>query len=301
MAKCKPFLKWAGGKTQLLPEIEKALPEYITEGEPFTYIEPFVGSGAVLFWILRTFPNARQVVINDINTELMSTYQVVQQYPQELINSLRTIQEQYYSISKEEDRKTFFLTQRARFNAREFDNIELATLMIFLNRTCFNGLYRVNKSGAFNVPFGKYKNPRILDEETLLANSEALQNVIILNGDFEQTLEYAQDNTLFYFDPPYKPLSKTSSFNTYAADAFNDDEQIRLRDFCNTIDTQGYNWILSNSDVRGTNPDDTFFDVIFEQYNINRVRAKRAINANPEKRGELSELLISNFETETLV
>jgi len=174
-------------------------------------------------------------------------------------------------------------------------------LFIFLNRTCFNGLYRVNRKNEYNVPMGSYKRPTICDKENILAVSQTLQKVEILCGDYEETLNHADNNTLFYFDPPYKPLSETSSFNSYAKDEFNDAEQIRLRDFCHKLDALNHTWILSNSDVKGKDENDNFFDDLYSNFNIQRVDAIRSINANPEKRGVLKELLITNhFETNTI-
>lgn len=167
-------------------------------------------------------------------------------------------------------------------------------MFIFLNRTCFNGLYRVNAKSLFNVSFGQYVNPKICDEQTIFADSKLLQKVEILTGDFEDTLRYASDNSFFYFDPPYKPLSQTSSFNSYAEEGFGDNEQIRLSDFCKKIDLLGYRFILSNSDVKGENPDDDFFDKLYKQFIVQRVYATRMINANAAKRGKLTELLITN-------
>jgi DNA adenine methylase len=293
----KPFLKWAGGKTQLINEIEKALPKDIYRHK-FTYIEPFVGSGAVLFWMIGNFPNLQKAVINDINKDLINTYRTIVSKPNELISILQILQNEFHGLEgQEEAKKEYYYSKRALYNSRKETQTVQAALFIFLNRTCFNGLYRVNRKNEFNVPMGSYKRPTICDKENILAVSEALQKVQILCGDFEETLNFADNNTLFYFDPPYKPLSETSSFNSYAKDEFNDAEQIRLRDFCRKLDTLGHTWILSNSDVKGKNENDTFFDDLYSDFNIQRVDARRSINANPEKRGELKELLITNQVT----
>ncbi len=290
----KPFLKWAGGKTQLIEQIKRQLPNIVNENE-FTFIEPFVGSGAVLFWVLREFPNVKKAIINDINLDLTETYQTIKNDVSELIEILSKWENEYHSLTeKAEEKKEYYYQKREAFNKRNSSQIKQSALFIFLNRTCFNGLYRVNRKNEFNVPMGSYKKPQICNQENLLAVSEALQKVEILNGDFSETINYATENTFFYFDPPYKPLSETSSFNSYAKDEFNDLEQIRLKEFCDKLDRKGYQWILSNSDVKGKNPDDNFFDDLFENYQINRVLAKRSINANPEKRGQLTELLITN-------
>ena len=290
----KPFLKWAGGKTQLISDIERTLPTEITK-EKFTYIEPFVGSGAVLFWMLNNFPKLEKAVINDINEDLINTYKTIASKPKELISILEILQNEFHNLEgNEENKKLYYYQKRELYNTRKEEQSGQAALFIFLNRTCFNGLYRVNSKNLYNVPMGGYKKPTICDKENILAVSNALQKVEILNGDFEQTLDYANNNSLFYFDPPYKPLSETSSFNSYAKDEFNDSEQIRLRDFCNKLDVLNHTWILSNSDVKGKNENDNFFDDLYSDFNIQRVDARRSINANPEKRGKLTELLITN-------
>lgn len=291
--KGKPFVKWVGGKTQLIDSIEKTLPKNFLNQSNLTYIEPFVGGGAVLFWILQKYPNIKKAVINDINPDLTTAYKTIKTSPKELIIELQSIQNEYLQLS-EENRKEYFLLKRERFNTKSLDTIENTALFIFLNRTCFNGLYRVNSKGLFNVPFGKYANPKICDEQTILADSELLQKVEILTGDFEATLKHAGENSLFYFDPPYKPLSDTSSFNSYAKEEFNDKEQIRLGNFCQRIDLLGHSFILSNSDVKGKNPNDNFFDDLYNQFDIKRVYATRMVNASAEKRGKLTELLITN-------
>ncbi|MDR1896747.1 MAG: Dam family site-specific DNA-(adenine-N6)-methyltransferase, partial [Prevotellaceae bacterium] len=256
----KPFVKWVGGKGKLLSSIEKSLPKAVYDRSDITYVEPFVGGGAMLFWILENVPAVKKAVINDINPDLTNAYRTVKENVHELIALLKNIQNEYQSLNSEENRKEYYLKMRERYNTKSLDNIENTALFIFLNRTCFNGLYRVNSRGLFNVPFGKYTNPTICDENTLLADSELLQNVEILTGDFEQTLNYATENSLFYNDPPYKPLSQTSSFNSYAKEEFNDAEQIRLKRFCDKLNEKGSLWILSNSDVKSNDPDNNFFD-----------------------------------------
>ncbi len=290
----KPFLKWAGGKTQLISDIERALPTDIIRTY-FTYIEPFVGSGAVLFWMLNNFPNMQKAVINDINEDLINTYKTIASKPKELISILQILQNEFHELDgDDEKKKLYYYSKRERYNTRQEEAVGQSALFIFLNRTCFNGLYRVNRKNEYNVPMGSYKRPTICDKENILVVSNALQKVEILCGDFEQTLDFSEQNSLFYFDPPYKPLSETSSFNSYAKDEFNDNEQVRLRDFCNKLDVLNHSWILSNSDVKGKDDNDNFFDDLYANFNIQRVEAKRSINANPEKRGKLTELLITN-------
>ena len=194
----KPFIKWVGGKTQLLDDIKKSLPKDLDKREGLTYVEPFVGGGAVLFWILQEYPNITRAVINDINAELICTYRVIKNDVDSLIAELSRLQAEYLPLSAE-DRKEYYLAQRALFNTKNTTDVQTAALFIFLNRTCFNGLYRVNSKGEFNVPHGKYSNPRICDEATLKADSVLLQKVEILCGDFAQTGEYAGQNVLYYF------------------------------------------------------------------------------------------------------
>ena len=290
----KPFLKWAGGKTQLLEEIRKSLPENFDQKE--TFIEPFVGSGAVLFWMLNKFPNIKKAVINDVNTDLIITYKAIKNDVARVVTQLKKWEQEYHQFKTDADvRKVYYYEKRALFNSRSEDKVTKAALFIYLNRTCFNGLYRVNKSNGFNVPIGSYKTPMICDEENLFAVSEVLQKVEILNGDFEETIQHVKGQTFFYFDPPYKPLSDSSSFNSYAKGGFNDPEQIRLRDYCTKLHNEGHSWVLSNSDVKGWIEDGDFFDNLYADYSISRVLARRAINSKSDRRGLLNELLIKNY------
>ena len=295
----KPFLKWAGGKGQLLSQLEEHLPADL-QRQAFTYIEPFVGGGAMLFYMLRKFPNITHAVINDINSHLVTAYRVIKEHPDELTRRLSGFEHEYFMLPDEEAKKEYFLNVRTIFNDSALDDVDRTKYLIFLNRTCFNGLYRVNAKGKFNVPFGRYLHPTICNSETIKADSEALNrsNVTILNGDFERTIDEMGDGLNFvYFDPPYRPLNATSSFNSYAKEDFNDDEQIRLRDFCVRINERtNIRWMLSNADCSAKNPEDTFFEDIYADFHIHRVYASRAINANPSKRGKLTELLIKNYE-----
>lgn len=288
--KAKPFVKWVGGKTQLIDQLEALLPADFDQWENVTYIEPFVGGGAMLFHMLQTHTNIKSAIINDINQDLTTCYKVVRDNPSELVQALKDIQEIYYGLPTENMRKQFYLQMREEFNTKQLDQIRNTTLFFFLNRTCFNGLYRVNKAGLFNVPFGRYETPTICDANTIYADSELLQNVEILTGDYQQTLAKAKGNTLFYFDPPYRPLSQTSSFNDYTKESFNDLAQMRLKEFCDKVQDAGYSFMLSNSDCN-----DMFFDDLYLQYIIERVWASRSINANPNKRGKLQEILVHNY------
>ena len=291
----KPFIKWVGGKGQLIEQLEAKLPADFDNWDNATYIEPFIGGGAMLFYMLQQHPNIKRAVINDINSDLITCYRTVRDNVELLIPALRDIQAEYHALSDMEAKREMFMAVRQRYNEKNLDPIENTVKFFFLNRTCFNGLYRVNKRGLFNVPWGKYIQPQICDEYTLRTDSELLKRVEILEGDFEDTLPYAQGNTLFYFDPPYRPLSDTSSFNDYTKDAFNDDSQVRLKEFCDHVNVDGHCFMLSNSDCKGKNEADNFFEVLYANYYIDRVMASRNVNANGAKRGKISELLIRNY------
>ena len=278
----------------MLSEVQKVLPADLVSKKHLTYVEPFVGGGAVLFWILQQYPNIEHAIINDINSELICTYRVIKSDVASLISELDILQTDYLSLDSD-GRKEYFLGKRNVFNSKTITSVETAALFIFLNRTCFNGLYRVNSRGLFNVPHGKYSNPRICDKDNLKAVSRLLQKVDILCGDFTDTGIYAGWDTLYYFDPPYKPISETSSFTSYSKDGFDDAEQIRLRDFCNQISEAGAMFILSNSDPEVDNPKGNFFDAIYNRYFIKRVSAARMINPDPHGRGNVSEIMISNL------
>ena len=293
----KPFLKWAGGKGQLLSQLATHLPQLISE-EPFTYIEPFVGGGAMLFYMLQHFGNIRKAVINDVNEDLILTYRIIKNNVEALIANLDKFEKDYLAISDPDERSKIFYEVRDRYNLHEGDDIERASQLIFLNKTCFNGLYRVNRRGHFNVPFGKYANPTICNAKLLRADSQLLQSaqVEICQGDYAQTIQHADGLTFVYLDPPYRPLDATSSFTSYAKGDFNDDDQRALAAFCQQLSDRGCLWMESNADCSAKNPEDTFFEDLYADYRIERVYASRFINANPDKRGKLTELLIKNYE-----
>lgn len=293
----KPFLKWAGGKGQLLSQLSEHLPERISR-EPFTYIEPFVGGGAMLFYMLQHFGNIKKAVINDINEDLILTYRTVKDDVEALISKLAKIEEDYFAIVEQDKRSQLFYEIREQYNQHDGNAIERVSQLIFLNKTCFNGLFRVNKRGQFNVPFGKYANPTICNAEVLRADSQLLQSaqVEICQGDYAQILRHIDGLTFVYLDPPYRPLDATSSFTAYAKGDFNDDDQRALAAFCHQLSDAGCYWMESNADCSAKNPEDTFFEELFKDFRIERVYASRFINANPEKRGKLTELLIKNYE-----
>lgn len=294
--KCaKPFLKWAGGKGQLIKEIENYYPfdDKITK-----YAEPFVGGGAVLFDILNKY-NIKEIYISDINAELINTYHIIKNRVEELVDLLGKYQSKYLPLDTEE-RKTYYMKMRKQFNeikvnGDETKNVIKAALMIFLNKTCFNGLYRVNKKGLFNVPMGSYKNPLICDDKNLRTVSEKLQKVKVVWGDYKQSAEFIDQHTFVYFDPPYRPLTETASFTAYTENLFTDEEQIGLAHFVDNMDKKGAKIVVSNSDPKNTDLEDKFFDEIYSKHKIKRVEATRMINSNSQARGKINELLISNF------
>ncbi len=292
----KPFLKWAGGKGQLLKEIAQYYP--FDDAAITKYAEPFVGGGAVLFDILIRY-DINEVYISDINAELINTYRIVKDKINELIALLSDYQSEYIPLNTDA-RKGYYSVKRDRFNVlkvngNEQENIEKAALMIFLNKTCFNGLYRVNKKGLFNVPIGAYKNPLICNENNLRAVSEKLQKVKIVCGDYKKSADFIDENTFVYFDPPYRPITDTASFTAYTENLFNDDAQIELARFVDEMDKKGAKIVVSNSDPKNSNTEDDFFDNIYSSHKIKRVEATRMINCNSEARGKIKELLISNF------
>lgn len=290
--KAKPFLKWAGGKNQLIKEIEKKYPE---KNSVKKYVEPFVGGGAVFFDIIYKF-NFEEIYISDINSELINTYCVIRDDVEKLVSMLSKIQDEYMKLD-ENNKKIYYLEKRKCFNNINQKNNDIlkAALMIFLNKTCFNGLYRVNKKGFFNVPMGKYKNPLICDKNNLYAISDKLKNVKIICGDYKESIDFIDNNTFVYIDPPYKPLNKTSNFTAYTKDSFNDEKQIELSNFIKEIDRKGAKFLLSNSDPKNFDENNDFFEKIYSSFKIKRVNANRMINSKASGRGKIKELLISNI------
>ena len=295
MNRAKPFIKWAGGKGQLISQLEALLPRDFDRWRDVTYIEPFVGGGAMLFHSLQAHPCIKRAVINDINPDLTTCYRTVRDCPKALLQALRGLQDRYYACDTQDQRQKMYLEVRQRFNEGHLTDIENAAGFIFLNRTCFNGLYRVNRAGRFNVPHGRYERPLICDPDTIYADSRLLQKVEILTGDFEQTLKYFDGKAFFYLDPPYRPISITSSFNDYSREGFDDDAQRRLKLFCDRLNALGAIFMLSNSDGMASDSQDRFFDDLYRDYRIERVWASRSINSNASKRGKLTEILVSNF------
>ncbi len=272
----QPFLKWAGGKRQLISTIEQYLPTRFT-----TYYEPFVGAGAVLFALQH-----KRCVINDANLELINSYRVIKEQPHELL----ALCKEY----KQKNSKEFYYQVRGLDRAGSFKSLsplERASRIIYLNKTCFNGLFRVNSSGQFNVPYGDYLNPRIVDEAVILAISAFLnQNEVkILSGDFADSVLGIRKGSFVYFDPPYHPISDTSSFTGYDMNRFGADEQRRLKELCDKLTDKGCKVLLSNSNASLIR--ELYSD---SRYEIVEIQAARAINSVGSKRGKITELLIHN-------
>jgi len=290
----KPFLKWAGGKAQILGEIREKYPA----GLGCTikkYAEPFVGGGAVLFDVLSNY-KLSEVYISDINRELIQTYLCIRNSIDDLIEVLHHLEQEYLSAG-EDGRREIYYRNRDRFNqlkSMESKSPELAALFIVLNRTCFNGLYRVNRRGEYNVPMGNYRNPTICDAANLRAVSRCLQAAKIVCGEYKASAGFIDKHTFAYFDPPYRPLSATSSFTSYAQDGFDDTAQAELAAFIDALSDSGAYVVASNSDPRNTNPDDDFFDALYARHQIHRISASRMINSVSTGRGKISELLIVN-------
>ena len=291
MKTVKPFIKWAGGKSQLLSEIRTKYPQRIER-----YCEPFVGGGAVLLDVLANY-NPNEVIINDINAALINTYQQVQSNVDALISQLDKMQSEFWKADSEL-RKALYTDNREKFNSLincNDNNLDKAALFIFLNKTCFNGLYRVNRKGLFNVPIGSYKKPPICDAENLRYISTLLQNVEIMCGDYKDCAEFIDGNTFVYIDPPYRPLTVTASFTSYNENEFGDQQQIELGHFIDEITEKGAKVVASNSDPKNADDTDNFFDDLYAKYNIDRVSAKRMINSKAAGRGNINEIIICNW------
>ncbi len=303
MVKAKPFIKWVGGKSQLLEQFENFYPNELRKGIIKNYVEPFLGGGA-LFFALSQHYNIERAYLSDLNKDLILTYQVIQQRPNDLLDFLEQYQKDY-DQTEQEKRKDLFLAIRHHFNLHRFeinykkpsDNwIPRAAQFIFLNKTCFNGLFRLNSKGEFNVPYGKYKTVTIFDEPNILAVSKLLQRAEIQPAHYTSCFDKASENTFIYLDPPYRPISKTASFTTYTGAEFDDTEQLKLAQFFRKLDQEkGAKLMLSNSDPKNENPNDDFFEKAYSDYNIFRVSASRAVNCNGEKRGKINEILITNY------
>ena len=297
-----PFLKWAGGKGQLLNKFRELYPQQLKDKKIKTFYEPFLGSGAVFFDIAQNY-DIESAFLYDINDELILTYKVIQKDVSKLIDFLYRYQKTYSKLDKLK-RQDFFYDQRTNYNLQRF-NIDYnkysenwfprAAQLIFLNRTCFNGLYRVNSKGEFNSPAGDYDNPTICDENNLLAVSKVLEIAEIKKADFKEIINDLKSKSFIYFDPPYRPISKTASFKAYSKHDFSDNEQLQLSLLYRQLDKEGSMLMLSNSDPKNNDPNDNFFDEIYNGYNILRIPAKRMINSDPSKRGAINEIIVTNY------
>lgn len=296
----KPIIKWAGGKTQMLPKIIESLPKDFHKIK--RYVEPFLGAGAVFLHLINT--NCfEEYVINDINDKLMNVYVVIRDNCHELISELTKLKEEYLNFDNIESKQKFYYDIRDEFNAQKGNKVRNAALFIFLNKTCFNGLYRENAKGKFNVPFGQHTSPGIFDEKELTSISNALNSknskgefkVKILCGSFEALEKYIDENTFVYFDPPYRPVT-AGGFNSYNKSGFNDNNQVMLKEFYCKANEKGAKLMLSNSDPKVLDINDDYFDILFADFNIKRVCANRMINSNGNGRGAITEILVTNYE-----
>ncbi len=271
MKKTLPFLKWAGGKRQILNDLVELMPKKYNR-----YYEPFIGGGALFFHIM-----PENAYISDINPELINLYEVVKDNVEELIEDLKKHknQEDYYYKIRNVDRTSEY---------EKWSNIQKASRLIYLNKTCFNGLYRMNNKGYFNVPFGFYKNPKIIDKENLRSCSELLQNTEIVLGSFLEIEHNVKEEDFVYFDPPYVPVNQTSSFTKYYKDDFDYDMQFELKELCDRISKKKVNFMLSNSYV-------DFVTKLYKNYSIKKIEAIRAINCKGNRRGKINESIITNY------
>jgi len=298
----RPFLKWAGGKTQLLREVSKRLPPELKNGEITQYIEPFIGGGAVFFYLNQRYPFSHSVIF-DVNEELILSYRVIKKSLKKLIRALEFLESEYMSRD-DKGREHLYYHIRDMFNQKkpeinfqryDAEWVGRAAHIIFLNRTCYNGLFRMNRKGEFNVPFGKYKNPQILNKDNLNDVAIVLKKTTVVQGDFNKSKKFVDNKTFVYIDPPYRPLNTTSLFTSYSRDGFSDEDQCRLAEFFKELDKKGVKIMLSNSDPRNENPDDSFFDDLYADFTIERVPAKRLINCDGSRRGKINELIITNY------
>lgn len=266
-----PVIKWAGGKRQLLPELRRRLPSSYNR-----YFEPFIGGGALYFDIAPL-----DAYISDINPELVNLYEVIRDDVEALISDLSSHENslEYYNEIRALDRNP---------NYTNISPVRKASRFIYLNKTCFNGLYRVNRKGFFNVPFGRYANPNFLNKESLYVASEVLQTAQIECASFENILNFVKKGDFVYFDPPYIPLSQTASFTSYSKEDFGMDKQVQLKSLCDKLSAMGVNFILSNSDTPISND-------LYSEYNVEKIYASRSINSKADGRGKIAEIIVRNY------
>ncbi len=298
----KPFLKWVGGKTQLIDQLDTNVPPELKEGQIARYIEPFVGGGSFFFHVAQKY-QVKDLIISDSNQDLILAYWTVKDQVNALIDELQLVQEKYLSLD-ETKREKYYYETRTLFNKQKTDLdlqnfsedwIKRTAQLIFLNKTCFNGLFRVNASGLFNVAFGRYTNPKICDPNNLEAVSQILETAQILLGDFSCVLNQVDSDSFVYLDPPYRPLSSTSNFTGYSPGTFTTEDQERLAKFCQSADALGARLMISNSDPDNISEEDTYFQDLYPGYQIRRALANRMVNCKADKRGKISELIIMNY------
>lgn len=303
----KPFVKWAGGKSRLLKEIEQRLPADFNEWEDVTYVEPFVGSGSVLFHMLGHHPNISHAVINDINKVLMASYEAIRDNPDEVYGSLELLENEYNSLKSISAKSSFYYLCRNHFNGYK-DSLSkfTVTLFLFLNHTCFNGLYRENAKGLFNVPHGKYEKVKICDRTNLIQLSQVLQKVDIRCGDFSEMLtdmipkaEQCRRHFI-YTDPPYRPVNREATmFTQYDKSGFGDNEQSKLKEFCDILRNRGCSIMISNSD--SYIDEESFFEKLYQDYNIDRIEVTRMINPYNSKNRRPKEVIITSYATPPII
>lgn len=305
VSQARPFLKWAGGKGQLLKQFLLRFPQELNgKGIIKRYYEPFLGSGAVFFWVMQNC-KIEEAYLNEFNPEIYLCYIVIQRNVEKVISCLEVLEKKYHKLNSF-NQEAFYYRIRNKYNKTRQDinfrkysgkqHAERAAMTIFLNRTCFNGLYRVNSKGEFNVPFGRYRNPTICDSQNLKAVSKALKGVVITNKDFSVVQKYIKRDSFVYFDPPYRPLNKTSNFTSYSSKEFSDKEQLRLAAiFKKLTEINDVKIMLSNSDPKNENKEDNFFERLYAGFRIERLKARRMINSDASKRGEISEILVMNY------
>lgn len=293
----KPFVKWAGGKGALLGQIDKLLPHSFLSKENVTYVEPFVGGGALLFYVLNHYPNIKRVIINDINEDLIACYRLIKSDPDKLIKSLERIDRKFMSLGDAE-KKQYYYYIRQSYNRHNKSILRQAALFFFLNHTCFNGLYRVNSDSGFNVPYG-YSGNHIFNKDLILADHQILntRDISILCGPYQIVTKHLRNyqKTFVYLDPPYLPVSVTSYFSQYSNSPFEKEEQEHLKEFCDTISRKGGYFMLSNSDCKNEDGS-SYFEQLYKGYDCCRVKAKRFINAHGDRRKETTEVVIRNYK-----
>jgi len=305
MTQARPFLKWAGGKTQHIKKFQNFYPVELKNGKIKSYFEPFLGSGAVFFDVAQKY-KIDSALLCDINEELILTYQVIQKDVDKLLEYLQRYKKSYLKLDTEKQ-KEFYYELRINYNLQRFNIdykkysenwIPRAAQLIFMNKTCYNGLFRMNSKGEFNSPIGRYKNPKIFDEDNLQRTSQRLQMAEVCKLHFADIKSKTRKSSFVYFDPPYRPLNRTASFTSYSTFQFNDPQQIELANLFKTLDKKQAKLMLSNSDPKNEDANDNFFDDLYEDYHLYRIKANRMINSKKDRRGKINEILVLNYDVE---